>query len=192
MRIYLLRHEKRDLHDPTFYSPLLPEGLKDAENLKYLLESFEINKIYASPFKQVLQTVKPYCDMKNMKVNIEYGLYEQILNRNDSNVQFNLHIDLKSNDEEFYLKNTDYFPLVPLSNIEFTDKTHLRSTAVFKHLAAIYQKYENLNILLATHAGVLNQIANIEDNKWPMGGIALAYDDDEGGKIFDPINFVLD
>ena len=37
MKLYLLRHEIRNLRNPTFYSPLLPKGLKNAENLKYIL-----------------------------------------------------------------------------------------------------------------------------------------------------------
>ena len=36
MKLYLLRHEIRNLRNPTFYSPLLPKGLKNAENLKYI------------------------------------------------------------------------------------------------------------------------------------------------------------
>ena len=38
MKIYLLRHEKRSMLNPTFYSPLLVEGLEDANKLKYLLD----------------------------------------------------------------------------------------------------------------------------------------------------------
>ena len=209
MRIYLLRHEKRDLRDPTFYSPLLPEGLEDADKLKYLLDKLEINVIYASPFKRVLQTIKPYCDMKDLKINIEYGLYEQIFNVlvGDGYVEFdpkNFKLDLKSTDSEFYLKNKDYTSLVPLSKIEFTNKTHKRCQGVFDHLTYLYQKYENMNILLVSHAGILGQMAGAEDYEWPMGGLALAYDDSfceeypetngykcGPGRVFEPINFEL-
>ena len=78
MKIYLLRHEKRSMLNPTFYSPLLVEGLEDANKLKYLLDKENINLIFSSPFKRVLQTIKPFCDMKKTNVNIEYSLYERI------------------------------------------------------------------------------------------------------------------
>ena len=50
MKLYLLRHEKRSLRDPTFHSPLLQNGLRDAEKLKYLLDDLNINLIFSSPF----------------------------------------------------------------------------------------------------------------------------------------------
>ena len=78
MKIYLLRHEIRDMYDPSFYSPLLDAGLKNAQVLSTILDKQDINLIFSSPFKRVLQTVQPYCDMRNLKVNIEYSLYEQI------------------------------------------------------------------------------------------------------------------
>ena len=75
MKIYLLRHEIRDLKNPTFYSPLLKQGLDNADKLKYILKTQSIDTIYSSPFKRVFQTVKPYCNLEDKKVNIEYSLF---------------------------------------------------------------------------------------------------------------------
>ncbi len=88
MKIYLLRHEIRDLKNPTFYSPLLNQWLRNAQKLKYTLKYIDFDIIYSSPFKRVLQTVKPYCDLSNKKVNIEYSLYEQIYNHENATVNF--------------------------------------------------------------------------------------------------------
>ena len=52
MKIYVLRHEIRDLKDPTFYSPLLSNGVKNSENLKNILNKHNINLIFSSPFKK--------------------------------------------------------------------------------------------------------------------------------------------
>lgn len=41
MRIYLLRHEERDLSDPTFYSSLTDKGLDLSNKLKYTLDGLE-------------------------------------------------------------------------------------------------------------------------------------------------------
>ena len=111
MKLYFLRHEKRDIGDARFYSPLLTDGLRDANNLKPVLNKLNINLIFASPFKRVLQTIKPYCDMRNMKVNIEYSLYEQIYHHETHDVKFDendFRKDLKLSDPEYYLKDTNY------------------------------------------------------------------------------------
>ena len=107
MKLYLLRHEIRDLRNPTFYSPLLRQGLENAENLKYILNNIQFDTIFSSPFKRVLQTIKPYCDMTKKKVNIEYSLYEQIYDHENTIVKFDkndFRKDLLPSDKEFYLK----------------------------------------------------------------------------------------
>ena len=45
MKLYFLRHEKRDIGDARFYSPLLTDGLRDANNLKPVLNKLNINDI---------------------------------------------------------------------------------------------------------------------------------------------------
>lgn len=187
MKIYLLRHEIRDLKDPTFYSPLLSNGLDNAQKLKYKLDNIEFDIIITSPFKRVLQTVKPYCDMVNKKVNIEYSLYEQIYDHANSTVKFDkndFRKDLKSNDAEYYLKNMEYTSYLPLSKIEFTKNTEKRAN---DFLNFIIRKYKNTNktILFASHGGIIAQMLGIED-RYPMGGLCLCYDNK---KVYKPINF---
>ena len=64
MRVFVVRHEKRDRRDATFLSPLLPEGKKDAAgNLVQRISEIRPTHIYASPFLRVLQTVQPYVAM---------------------------------------------------------------------------------------------------------------------------------
>ena len=42
MKIYILRHESRDLSDPTFLTPLLPEGLSRTKtSLKESLKNWK-------------------------------------------------------------------------------------------------------------------------------------------------------
>lgn len=168
MRIYLLCDE------------INPE----ISDLKYLLDKHQINYIYSSPCKQILQTISPYCDMKDLQINIEYGL------------SINGEENLKN--QGFYSKNRYFIPLFPLSKI---NNSKGKSKAVFNHFAAMYQKYESVNILLAANVNILSQILNVEDYEWPMGGLALGYDDSfcgntrendyrrRKGRQFKPINF---
>ena len=190
MKLYLLRHEKRAIDNPSFYSPLLENGLIDADKLKYILDDFNINIIYSSPFKRVLQTVKPYCDMKKMQVNIEYSLYEQIYHHESHRIKFNKNDfkkDIQETDPEYYLKNNDYVSYVPLDNIEFTENTVMRSTNFLKYIINKY-KDTDLNILFATHGGIILDMVNGKDSDFPpMGGLLLYYDGIQ--KYVKPINY---
>ena len=179
MKIYLLRHEIRDLKNPLFYSPLLQNGLKGAQNLKKILKKNNINLIFASPFKRVLQTIKPYCDSENININIEYSLYEQIFEHNNVDFNFdreNFRKKLKKTDDEYYLINSDYKSFLPLSEIMFTENTENRA---YNFLMHIIQKYKNTdeNILFASHEGILLQMIGLYNkSNIPMGGLLLCYD----------------
>lgn len=188
MKIYLLRHEIRNLKNPTFYSPLLKQGLINAQKLKYTLKNKNFDIIFSSPFKRVLQTIKPYCDLEDKKVNIEYSLYEQIYDHENSTVKFdrnNFRKDLKSFDEEYYLKNLNFRSYLPLSKIEFTKNTEARARNFLNHVIEKYKETDKI-ILLASHGGIIAQMLRIED-RYPMGGLCLCYENNQ--KVFKPINF---
>jgi len=191
MKLYLLRHEKRAIDNPSFYSPLLEEGLIDADKLKHILNDLNINLIFSSPFKRVLQTIKPYCDMKKLNVNIEYSLYEQIYYHETHKFKFDKNDykkDLKNSDSEYYLKNNEYISYLPLDKIEFTKDTMLRSNNFLRY---IINKYKNtdINILFATHGGIILDMINRDESEFPpMGGLLLYYD--ELQEHSRPINYV--
>lgn len=188
MKLYLLRHEKRSLRNPTFHSPLLPDGLRDADKLKYLLDDLKIDEIYSSPFIRVLQTVKPYCNMKKMKVNIEYSIYEQIRDHYDVDINFdreNFRIDLKPSDREYYLKNKSYKSFLPLSKIEYDDGGLWRISNFVNHLIRKYRDTDK-QIVVACHGGLISELLNKEDT-YPMGGLCLFFDGSK--KVCKPVNF---
>ena len=191
MKLYLLRHEKRAIDNPSFYSPLLEEGLIDADKLKHILNDLNINLIFSSPFKRVLQTIKPYCDMKKLNVNIEYSLYEQIYYHETHKFKFDKNDykkDLKNSDSEYYLKNNEYTSYLPLDKIEFTKDTVIRSNNFLRY---IINKYKNtdINILFATHGGIILDMINRDESEFPpMGGLLLYYD--ELQEHSRPINYV--
>ena len=190
MKLYLLRHEKRAIDNPSFYSPLLENGLIDANKLKFILNDLNINLIFSSPFKRVLQTIKPYCDMKKMNVNIEYSLYEQIYHHETHKFKFDKNDykkDLMPNDPEFYLKNNDYVSYLPLDKIEFTKDTTIRSNNFLRHIINKYKNTDN-NILLATHGGIILEMINGKESDFPpMGGLILYYNEEQ--ECPKPINY---
>ena len=115
-KIYLLRHEKRDINNPLFYSPLLEEGLKNAEKLKYLIEKENIDIIFSSPFIRVLQTIEPYCLYKKKKVNIDFSLYEHISKDFDEK---DFKFGLRNITQYSHIINYDYQSFGSLDNVEY-------------------------------------------------------------------------
>ena len=187
MKIYILRHEIRDINDPTFYSPLLNIGIENAEKLKIVLDKHNIDLIFSSPFKRVLQTIKPYCDMKYMSVNIENSLYERIYNDTNKLVfnENDTKKNIKPTDAEYYLKNKAYKSFLPLNKIEFSPNTKERATTFLNYIIKKY-KDTNYNILFATHQDIVHNMSDIYEN-YPMGGLCLCYNN--GGKVYQQINF---
>lgn len=173
MKLYLLRHEKRDLDNPRFNSPLLKEGLKNADKLKYKLDELDIDVIFVSPFKRVLQTITPFYLYKNgtITVNREFGLYEFI--ESDHNFdEENYHHDLSINDEEYNILNKYYESVVKLKEIKIDQDIRMRVNKFINELIYKYQN-SNKNILLVTHMSIINCILNKKDlmDYFPMGGL---------------------
>lgn len=171
MRLYLLRHEKRDIHNSRFESPLLVEGLEDAHKLKYKLNDLNINCIYVSPFKRVLQTIKPYCDMNNIAVNCEFGLCE-IFNEEDLKL-YNItnFFDINSIKSEYNILNHSYKSIVKIEDINIQNDSCDR---IDKFMNNIINKYikTNHNILIVTHMSVINHILKRDlDIFYPMGSL---------------------
>lgn len=161
MKLYLLRHEEHDLGDASFYSSLNSDGLDCANKLKYTLEYHNINLLFCSPFKRTLLTIKPYCEMKNLLVNIDYSLY-------DVNVESKR--DLLPSDDEYILKNMFYISFTKFNDIK-KDNGFERSQGFLNYLLTNYKDL-NFNILLITHGEIIKNIVNKEDFKIPpMGGL---------------------
>ena len=84
--LYVLRHEKRNLSNPLFDSPLLSSGKYDAENvLCEKLKLYNIDVIYTSPFLRCVETIMPYAKLNNIPVHVDYNLYEWLLNPDFAN-----------------------------------------------------------------------------------------------------------
>ena len=78
MPIFFLRHEERDMSDPSFFSPLTPGGRRRAVELIPKLEELQIDHVFCSPFLRCVQTVLPYCWKHGVHVRIDNSLYEYL------------------------------------------------------------------------------------------------------------------
>ena len=79
LRMYVIRHEKRPVDDPTFDVSLTAEGLQDAEEAVLdELNELGVNAVYSSPYRRVLQTVQPYLEQVHVGMGacVEWCLSE--------------------------------------------------------------------------------------------------------------------
>jgi len=77
LRIFVVRHEKRPLTDPSFDVSLTDEGLTDAAQLLLpQLQQVGFTKVFASPFRRVLQTIQPYLSASGLRAHVDWALYE--------------------------------------------------------------------------------------------------------------------
>ncbi|WP_114602871.1 histidine phosphatase family protein [Staphylococcus sp. EZ-P03] len=82
MRIYFVRHSLRDNSvKEDAIAPLTREGLKKAEELAFYFEDKNIEQIYASPYRRVMDTVLPTAQRLKLSINKDEGLRERKIGR---------------------------------------------------------------------------------------------------------------
>jgi len=190
MKIYILRHEKR-YDSPLFYTNLTTFGIKDSEKLKTVLNKEKLDIIYSSPFPRVLQTIMPYCLENNMtkKINIEYSLYETMEDKCFTKKDYK--IELSNIDKEFILSNPDYESVNTIHDIKCPEEKKDIRKRVNHFIQGLIKENKNtdINILIASHAGVLSEIENYKHTGelYPQGGLMLLYNN--GEYCNKPINY---
>ncbi len=171
MRLILLRHEERDLKDPRFFTELTIKGKENALKLMNKLSNEKIDIIFSSPFLRTLQTIYPYSNYFNQKVNVEYGLYEYI--HNPLFNKENWYHSLKEYDNEKYnyiynIINKDYKSIVNKNDfIILEDKPHLENRLI-KFFNYLITNYHDKTVLLVSHMGTINMIKNLYIKKTNM------------------------
>ena len=72
--VYLVRHAKKDLTDPSASNPALtPAGIRRAEHLAQKLQSVRFDAIYSTAFERTQHTVKPLATRQQTPVTIYEG-----------------------------------------------------------------------------------------------------------------------
>ncbi len=142
------------------YSTILSEqGLIDADKIAtYLAEEINPDIIYSSPYVRALQTIYPYCQKYNKKVNAECCLYP--LARFDSGNYLYHDISLTSLPSYFHylyhIIDSNYTSRVFHSNVSQRESPRLIGNRVFPFLYALKTEYQNTNktILIVSHRDI--------------------------------------
>lgn len=194
MKIFILRHEKR-LENNDFNINLTEEGFNNSELLVSRLKKINIDEIYCSPYKRVLQTIRPFVKSTNKKVFIENSLYESLMGATDINniKDYRINNVYDENLREIIDFTYDSFLLYEyLIMNEKWEYLKYRTNMFFNNLIKKY-KFTNKNILLVSHMTTLNSmIAREPKDKYEQGCVAKVYDsninDNEKSNCFEIIN----
>jgi 2,3-bisphosphoglycerate-dependent phosphoglycerate mutase len=149
-RIYFVRHAKPDfsVHD-DFTRPLSEEGIIDSKKVADFLKDKNISRIYSSPYKRSIDTIKELSNLLDMEIE----LIEDFKERKISNIwidDFNSFSQKQWIDFEYKLNDGECLKEVQDRNI--------------KELHKILNENNNQNIVIGTHGTALSTIINYYDN----------------------------
>ena len=186
MKIYILRHEDRTM-DGTFFSPLTQDGLDNAVKLIELLNKYNIDCIYSSPFIRTLQTVYPYAKSKGLKINADHSLAEiqhpHIIPVKSFQITLPLYIAEQFNCNPNYTSSLD-----PQFHVYPEDEQSVNNRVKQFITKLINEKLDsNHNVLIVTHQIVCNCLLKLATKKIKELKIDASYNYPKGGmtKIFD-------
>lgn len=175
MKIYVLRHEKRN-DTNNFDVSLTEQGEEDSKKLVSYLNSLNIDHIYCSPYKRVLQTLRPYLEYSKKKVYIENSIYESLMGAKDIN-----------NKKDYKEKNMYGMDLIDFSYDSFFYYEFLIMNETWEYLKHrttnflenLIKKFRNTDkkILLVSHMTTINSMINRNPKDYyKQGCLSKIYD----------------
>jgi len=167
MKLILLRHEERG-YDVGFYSELTYYGIYNSFLLEEKLKNYNIDVIYSSPFIRTLQTIYPYCDKYNKKVNAEYGLYEYQHNIYFLLTEWYYTVNDILDDDLRMIINNNYNSIVNKDDFTILEDEINLERRIIKFFDYLNVKHKNDTILLVSHKGVINKIKDLYIKKTGM------------------------
>lgn len=77
-KIYFVRHAEPDIKiKDDMARPLTERGIIDSIKIKNYLENKSISRIYSSPFKRAVDTIKSFADLIGLEIRLVYDLRER-------------------------------------------------------------------------------------------------------------------
>lgn len=151
-RIYFVRHAAPDFGiKDDLIRPLTEQGLSDSKKVTEFLLNKNITKVYSSPYKRAIDTVKDFTDTLSLKINI----IEDFRERKIDNVWIE---DFDKFSKEQW-SNFNY----KLSNGESLNEVQQRN---IKALENILMENKDENIVIGTHGTALSTIINYYDKNF--------------------------
>lgn len=164
MKLYIMRHCKRDINDCSFESPLLDTGHLDAIESCKKMKKNNINVIYSSPFLRAIQSGNYYSKKYDINMNIDYSLCEYVNKNNKEDLMYSINNYIIPNEWiTRYNININNMLLNEFNYDETLEECILR---IKNFLIYIHEKYKktNNNILIITHMSIVNIILHLINN----------------------------
>ncbi len=149
-KVYFVRHAKPDfnVHD-DFNRPLSEEGINDSKKVTEFLKDKNITKIFSSPYKRSVDTIKDFADFNNLSIELVEDFRERKVSNNWIK-DFNGFAEKQWNDFNYSLEDGENLMEVQDRNIGALHK--------------LLNENNNENILIGTHGTALSTIINYYDN----------------------------
>ena len=151
-RIYFVRHAKPDfsVHD-DLTRPLAEEGIINSKKLCEFLKGKNINRIYSSPYKRAIDTIKELSQILNMEIEIVNDFRERKIS-------------------DVWIEDFNSFSKNQWSNFEYKLNCGESLKEVqdrnIKALHKILNENSNKNIVIGTHGTALSTIINYYDDTY--------------------------
>ncbi|SKC66274.1 histidine phosphatase family protein [Maledivibacter halophilus] len=151
-RIYFVRHSKPDFSiKDDLNRPLCEEGIRACKKITEYLSDKRIHKVYSSPFKRAVDTIKDFAD----RFEFEIEKVEDLRERKVADIwieDFNEFAKKQWEDFNYKLSNGENLNEVQTRNINVIHKI-LKSNA-------------DKNIVIGTHGTALSTIINYYDKSF--------------------------
>ena len=151
-RVYFIRHAKPDfsVHD-DLNRPLTEEGFRDSEKLAEYFRDKNITKMYSSPYKRSLDTIKKVSNIFRLDIEIVDDFRERKIS-NDWIEDFDKFTEMQWNDFNYKLADGETLNEVQSRNI--------------RELHRILMENNEQDIVIGTHGTALSTIINYYDKNF--------------------------
>ena len=156
--IYCLRHEERP-DDPRYFTTLTEQGLQRAHQLCDTLP--HVTHIYSSPFVRCLQTIRPYCLHRHLRVCREFSLYERTEDPRFTPTNYLVDEVPSAYTTMVEPEYTSFLVPGDVRHNETPAQVQERAQRFLEHLQGTHGEHDV--VLLVSHLSVINALLNRED-----------------------------
>lgn len=154
-KVYFVRHAKPDFSVVDDYSrPLTEEGCKDCKKVTEFLSGKSITKVFSSPYKRAVDTVKDFAESLGLNIHIVDDFRERKINNGLWIEDFNEFAKEQWNDFDYKLHEGESLKEVQERNI--------------KSLMDVLEENIDGNIAIGCHGTALSTVINYFDNRFDL------------------------
>jgi len=152
-KVYFVRHAKPDFSIVDDYiRPLTEEGCKDCKKVTKFLKDKSITKVFSSPYKRAVDTVKDFAESLGLNIHIVHDFRERKINKGLWIEDFNAFAKEQWNNFDYKLPEGECLNEVQKRNI--------------KALISLLEEDIDENIAIGCHGTALSTVINYFDNKF--------------------------